>query len=210
MGHNGAGKTTLLRAAVGLLPVQLRARSCSTARTSPSCGPAHAGRPRAGLRAAGPAVVRAADHRGEPAARRRRPQERQGADRRALDLFPALQGLLTRRAGLLSGGQRQQLAIARALITEPRLLILDEPTEGIQPTVVAEIEDAIIALTAARATSACCWSSSTSGSRWSPPSATTSWSPAGSRPPALAVRRPRPTFARRDGHRWRASRHAAA
>lgn len=146
MGHNGAGKTTLLRAAVGLLPVR-SGRILLDGEDVTALPPNK--RVRRGLayvpqgqqsfgqlttaenlqvvadgRARGPALVD-----------------------EALDLFPALKGLLGRRAGLLSGGQRQQLAIARALITEPRLLILDEPTEGIQPSVVAEIERTILDLT---------------------------------------------------------------
>ena len=56
------------------------------------------------------------------------------------DLFPVLRDMLGRRGGDLSGGQQQQLAIARALVTRPRLLVLDEPTEGIQPSIIKDIE----------------------------------------------------------------------
>jgi len=65
---------------------------------------------------------------------------------RIYDLFPVLKQMLNRRGGDLSGGQQQQLAIGRALVLEPKLLILDEPTEGIQPNIVHEIGDIILRL----------------------------------------------------------------
>lgn len=62
------------------------------------------------------------------------------------ELFPVLKEMLSRKGGVLSGGQQQQLAIGRALLINPKLLILDEPTEGIQPSIIDQIEDAIHAL----------------------------------------------------------------
>lgn len=60
--------------------------------------------------------------------------------------FPMLRAMLKRKAGMLSGGQQQQLAIARAMVAQPVLMLLDEPTEGIQPNIVAEIQEIIVRL----------------------------------------------------------------
>nr|MBF0221675.1 urea ABC transporter ATP-binding subunit UrtE [Desulfobulbaceae bacterium] len=146
MGRNGVGKTTLLQCIMGLLPVS-----------------------------SGKILFNSDDLVKKPAEQRARlgigfvPQGRQifplltveenlkiGLDtgkskrkaipERIFDLFPVLQEMLDRRGGDLSGGQQQQLAIGRALVLEPTLLILDEPTEGIQPNIVNEIGDIIIKL----------------------------------------------------------------
>lgn len=142
MGHNGAGKTTLLRAAVGLLPVKsgvvlLDGEDVTKLRPS--------GRVKRGLGY----VPQGQQCFGQMTTLENLQLITTGKSEidAVLDTFPALTTLLGKRAGLLSGGQRQQLAIARTLLTQPRLLILDEPTEGIQPNVVAEIENVITELT---------------------------------------------------------------
>ncbi|WP_104106454.1 ATP-binding cassette domain-containing protein [Nocardioides sp. 616] len=143
IGHNGAGKTTLLRAAVGLLPL-------TSGKVLLDGEDVTRMRPHQRVRRGIGYVPQGQQSFGQMTTLENL-QLVAGKDRSAieemLELFPALKTLLPRRAGLLSGGQRQQLAIARTLLTKPRMLILDEPTEGIQPNVVAEIEQVITDLT---------------------------------------------------------------
>lgn len=147
LGHNGAGKTTLLRTAIGLIR--------PTSGTISFEGEDITSAPPNSRVARGMAYVPQGQQSFEQlstlenlqvVADRKKGPKRKALVDDALDRFPALQAVIEKKAGLLSGGQRQQLAIARALITEPKMLILDEPTEGIQPSVVAEIEKSILSL----------------------------------------------------------------
>src|SRR6201988_5202179 len=146
MGRNGMGKTTLLKCIMGLLPVTSGSITYknSDLRSVPAEGRARLGigyvpqgreifpqltveenlRVGLGVRKGGPRTIPA----------------------RIFELFPVLKQMLRRRGGDLSGGQQQQLAIGRALVLNPKLLILDEPTEGIQPNIVHEIGDVLLTL----------------------------------------------------------------
>ena len=140
LGRNGVGKTSLLRAIVGLQPI--RAGRIIWEDQVLNHVPPHQ-RARAGLALvpqgreifARLTVLENLKTGFAPLARELRhiPDE-------IFALFPILKEMLHRRGGDLSGGQQQQLAIARALVTRPHLLILDEPTEGIQPSIIKDIE----------------------------------------------------------------------
>jgi urea transport system ATP-binding protein len=142
LGRNGVGKTTLLKVLTGLVPAKTGSISFD-----------------------GKDLTRAASHERVRAGIGYVPQGREIFPRltvlenlqmglatrpggtpipeRIFDMFPVLKQMLKRRGGDLSGGQQQQLAIGRALAFGPRLLILDEPTEGIQPSIIKDIERAI-------------------------------------------------------------------
>ena len=141
LGRNGVGKTTLLRTLMGLVPVrtgQIVFENRELTRAKPY------ERARAGL-----GYV----PQGREIFPRLTVEENllmgvSAIPPRVFELFPVLKSMLGRRGGDLSGGQQQQLAIGRALAMKPRLLILDEPTEGIQPSIIKEIERVIRALAA--------------------------------------------------------------
>jgi urea transport system ATP-binding protein len=142
MGRNGVGKTTLLKTMVGLLR-PLHGGVEFAGRDVTQLPPYERARLGMAYVPQGREIFPALTVRENlvVGSRRKRPP-REALDY-VLGLFPALGGMLGRRGGDLSGGQQQQLALARALIADPKLLLLDEPTEGIQPSIVEEIAGAL-------------------------------------------------------------------
>jgi urea transport system ATP-binding protein len=146
MGRNGVGKTTTLRAIMGLRAVRAGAIAFD-------------GRPLQGVRTADrafggigyvpqgrdifPHLTVAENLRVGLLLHSLPKADAHGDLERVYALFPVLKAMLGRKGGVLSGGQQQQLAIARALLTRPKLLMLDEPTEGIQPSIIDEIGDTL-------------------------------------------------------------------
>jgi urea transport system ATP-binding protein len=147
LGRNGVGKTTLLKAIMGLVPVA--SGRVAFGGVDLTRAPPHA-RARAGIGYVpqGREIFPRLTVEENLLVGLRARSGRAPLPERPLALFPALRRMLRRRGGDLSGGQQQQLAIARALATDPSLLLLDEPTEGIQPSIIHEIERAIRVLAA--------------------------------------------------------------
>lgn len=148
MGRNGVGKTTLLKAIMGEVAVrdgQVRFADENLLKRRPeSRADLGIGYVPQGRQIFATLSVEENLRIGLPA-RRKRVQDgtERGIPERIYELFPVLREMRHRRGGDLSGGQQQQLAIGRALVIEPRLLILDEPGEGIQPNIVAQIGEVI-------------------------------------------------------------------
>jgi urea transport system ATP-binding protein len=147
MGRNGVGKTTLLKSIMGLLPtrsgrvafdgVDLVGRRPEE-RTARGIGYVPQGRE------IFPNLTVQENLRMGALGRRGNGQRINGDGLdQVFELFPKLKALLGRKGGVLSGGEQQQLAIARVLLARPKLLLMDEPTEGIQPSVILQIEEAI-------------------------------------------------------------------
>lgn len=143
LGRNGVGKTSLLRSIMGLMPktegeITFEGKSIASLRSDQRArlglGYVPQGRDIFPNLTVQENLEVSMSISGE--AGRERLEE-------VYELFPVVKDMLTRKGGVLSGGQQQQLAIGRAILTNPKLLILDEPTEGIQPSIIDQIEDAI-------------------------------------------------------------------
>jgi urea transport system ATP-binding protein len=147
LGRNGVGKTTLLKCLMGLVPAKSGTIRFDNADLTKA--PSHE-RVKAGIgyvpqgREIFPRLTVLENLQMGLATR----PAGTAIPKRIFEMFPVLEQMLKRRGGDLSGGQQQQLAIGRALAMQPRLLILDEPTEGIQPSIIKDIERAIRSLAA--------------------------------------------------------------
>ena len=144
MGRNGVGKSTTLKAMMGLLPLDQGSmalgdtsfqRMPTAMRARMGLGFVPQGRDIFPHLTVEENLFIGLNARGEK-------KDKEEIDR-VFTLFPIIRDFLHRKGGMLSGGQQQQLAISRALLTKPSLLILDEPTEGIQPNIIDQIGDAI-------------------------------------------------------------------
>ena len=146
MGRNGVGKTTTLRSITGVLPVRSGTITFAGERIDKLAPDARA---RAGIgyvpqgRDIFPHLTVEENLHVCLVVHGRRGREAKAGLERVFALFPVLKDMLSRKGGVLSGGQQQQLAIGRALLTNPKLLILDEPTEGIQPSIIEQIGDTL-------------------------------------------------------------------
>lgn len=144
LGRNGVGKTTLLKCLMGVLPVREGSISLDGKDITKLAPHQRAARGIAYVPQGRDIFARLTVEENilmgmasKPASAARRIKGE------VFELFPVLASMLSRRGGDLSGGQQQQLAIARALVAEPRLIILDEPTEGIQPSIIKDIAKVI-------------------------------------------------------------------
>ena len=149
MGRNGVGKTTLLKTVMGLLPArsgQILFDGKDLGRLRPeeraACGIGYVPQGREIFPNLTVAENLRVGYLGRPASAGNG-KSTQADIEQVFDLFPKLKDLLSRNGGVLSGGEQQQLAVARVLLARPKLLLMDEPTEGIQPNVILQIEDAI-------------------------------------------------------------------
>ncbi len=157
MGRNGVGKTTTLRSITGVLPI--RSGTITLAGQPIDKLPMDV-RARAGIgyvpqgRDIFPHLTVEENLQVGLVVHGRKGAEAKAGLDRVFGLFPVLKEMLSRKGGVLSGGQQQQLAIGRALLTNPKLLILDEPTEGIQPSIIDQIGDTLKKLKAPAAPAA--------------------------------------------------------
>ncbi len=157
MGRNGVGKTTTLKSITGVLPVRAGTIMFDG---KPLAGLPMDARARAGIgyvpqgRDIFPHLTIEENLQVGLVVHGRRGAEAKRMLDRVFSLFPVLKDMLSRKGGVLSGGQQQQLAIGRALLTDPKLLILDEPTEGIQPSIIDQIGDTLKKLKAPAAPAA--------------------------------------------------------